>query len=110
MALRPARRHIPKLSVPQVLEIRDLYFRENYSLSELAYKYDVSKGLIQKAVHGIGKFYSSIEDDIPEGLKKDHLPSKEYLAKHRKYWQKRQEGYTHEEALVRSGIPERYTK
>ena len=78
MALRPSRKHIPKLTVSQVLEIRDLYFDKNYSLRELAYNYDVSKGLIQKAVHGIGKYYGSIEDDIPQDVKDNRKSAKEY--------------------------------
>ena len=110
MALRPSNKHLPRLTVPQVLEVRNLYFMDNWSLSELAVKYDTSRGLIQKAVNGIGKYYGSIEDDIPQGLKDDHLTSKELIARNRKYGHALQSGKTHEEALIISGLPERYTK
>ena len=77
MALRPTKKHVPKLTSSQVVEIRKLYFYDNWSLSQLAIKYDASKGLMQKAVSGIGSFYGSIEDDIPQEVKKNRVSIKE---------------------------------
>ena len=77
MALKPTKKHIPKLTVSQVLHARDLYFNDNWSLSDLADEFEVSKGAIQKAVTGIGRFYSSIEDDIPQEVKENRMSIKE---------------------------------
>ena len=90
MALRPTKKHVPKLTSSQVVEIRKLYFYDNWSLSQLAIKYDASKGLMQKAVSGIGSFYGSIEDDIPQEVKKNRVSIKEIRGTFDdgKHWQK----------------------
>ena len=78
MALRPSNKHLPKLTVSQVLHARNLYFNDNWSLTDIADELEVSRGAIQKAVHGIGKFYGSIEDDIPQDVKDNRKSAKEY--------------------------------
>ena len=76
MALKPRKQHVPKLTKEQVLEARKLFFRELYSYKTIAEKYGVHEATAQKAIQGIGAFYSSIEDDIPQGVKDSRVPSR----------------------------------
>ena len=75
MALKPTKKHIPKLPEEDVLEIRRLYFIELKSYNQLAEQYGVARSTIQKAVQGMGAYYSSIEDDIPEYTKNSRIPA-----------------------------------
>ena len=67
---------MPKLSKERVLEARRLFFRELYSYKTIAEIYNVHESTIQKAVQGIGAYYSSIEDDIPQAVKDSRVPAR----------------------------------
>lgn len=77
MALRPRKR----LTVPQVIKARRMYFRDLDSLTYIADVFNVSRGLAQKAVHGMGKFYGSIEDDITQEEKDNRIPSRQQFSR-----------------------------
>ena len=76
MALRPNKQHIPKLTKEQVLEARKLFYRELFSYKTIAEKYGVHESTAQKAIQGMGAYYSSIEDDIPQAVKDSRVPSR----------------------------------
>ena len=75
MGLKPNRQHVPKLTKEQVIEARNLYYKELESYKSLAKKYNVSLSTIQKAIQGVGAFYSSIEDSVPEEEKDCRMPA-----------------------------------
>lgn len=77
MALKPKRNHKPALTEEQVLQIRKAYYQENDSYRTLAEEYGVTKRVVEKAVKGIGRFYSGIQDDIPESTKITRVPARE---------------------------------
>lgn len=76
MALKPKNTG-PALSREQVLQIREMYYGDNRSYRSLAKEYNVTMRVIEKAVKGIGKFYGSIQDDIPDHIKENRVPSRE---------------------------------
>ena len=77
MALKPRKR----LTVSQVIQAREMYFRDYDSLSDIADEFDMPKATIQKVVHGIGKFYSSIEDGIPQAEKDNRIPRRQQFSR-----------------------------
>ena len=76
MALKPRKQHIPKLTREQVLQARNLFYRDLHSYKTIAEKFNVHEATAQKAIQGIGAFYSSIEDDIPQAVKDSRVPSR----------------------------------
>ena len=77
MALKP----IKRLTVSQVIRAREMYFRDLDSLSYIAHEFDMPKATIQKVVHGIGKFYASIDDGIPQEVKDNRLPRRQQFSR-----------------------------
>lgn len=79
MALKPSKQHIPAIPKEIVLEMRKAYFTNHDSYTTIfeTYKEQYNKGVIRKAVMGIGKYYAGIEDDIPDIKKEKRRPSRE---------------------------------
>ena len=101
MALRPNNTKIPKLTVSQVLQAREMYFLKYYNLNDIVYEFEeqgieISRGAVQKAVHGMGKFYSSIKDEISQQAKDERLNVK--TIKDAQLWQQQEDARLRKEA------------
>lgn len=79
MALKPKKSRTPSIPIPDVLKMRDLYFKENCSYTTIQedFKNKYHKEVIRKAIKGVGKYYAGIKDDIPLSVKDKRRPSRE---------------------------------
>lgn len=77
MAIIPSKQHIPVLTKPQVIAIRKAFYIDRMSYKEIQLRLDIKHNIVvslptlQKAIKGRGAFYSTIEDGIPEEVKKN---------------------------------------
>ena len=73
MALKPHKQHVPILTEEQVIKMRKRYYHDGTHLKTLMEEYGISKGTAFNAVKGIGAYYSSIEDGIPQEVKESRV-------------------------------------
>lgn len=57
------------------MKARHMFYKEFISYKRIAEMFGVHPNTIQKAVKGMGAFYGSIEDDIPQYVKDSHVQS-----------------------------------
>lgn len=115
MALKPSKKHIPVFTEEEVIQMRKWFYEEQMSYKDIHLEMylrgkDISASTLKSAIKGRGAFYSKIKDDIPQQYKDERMEIDKLRKATERYCIQVSRGAPHKQALINSGLPERFTR